>query len=202
MPLLGDIAIVLQCSGTKYLQCIFCIIIIFCEDKNITVLMYGGGMRRYMVMHFSNDLIQMKVVSSEGTSRSFPVWRKCVLSQLIMVFVHDTLTLYNVLFDFELFLSYLFLFCDGGPIRQKSRLFEVGADQTRVESFADINGGAQREVPPYYVWNDCVFRRCMSHESMLSSSIPRYVCCSTSVSGTPAIIIHFDFGCVSFSLIS
>ena len=51
MPLLGDIAMELQCSGTKYLQCIVCIIIIFCEDKNITVLMCGGGgMRRDMVM--------------------------------------------------------------------------------------------------------------------------------------------------------
>ena len=29
----------------------------------------------------------------------------------------------------------------------------MGADQTGVESFADINGGAQREVPPYHVEN-------------------------------------------------
>ena len=41
------------------------------------------------------ELIQMKVVASEGTSRSFAVWRKCVLSQLIMGFVHNTLTLYK-----------------------------------------------------------------------------------------------------------
>ena len=31
-------------------------------------------------------LVRMKVVASEGTSRSFTVWRKCVLSQLIMGF--------------------------------------------------------------------------------------------------------------------
>ena len=42
-------------------------------------------------MHCSNGLPRMKAVASEGTSRSFTVWRKCVLSQLIMGFVHDTL---------------------------------------------------------------------------------------------------------------
>ena len=47
------------------------------------------------VMHCSNGLIRMKVVSSEGTSRSFAVWRKCVLSQLILGFVHNSLTLYK-----------------------------------------------------------------------------------------------------------
>ena len=46
-------------------------------------------------MHCSNGLIRMKVVASEGTSGSFTVWRKCVLSQLIMGFIHDTLTLYK-----------------------------------------------------------------------------------------------------------
>ena len=49
-------------------------------------------------MHCSNGLIGMEVVASEGTSRSFTVWRKCVLSQLIMDFVHDTLTLYKAQF--------------------------------------------------------------------------------------------------------
>ena len=33
------------------------------------------------------------------------------------------------------------------------RVFEVGADQTGVEGFADINGGAQSEVPSYHVEN-------------------------------------------------
>ena len=33
------------------------------------------------------------------------------------------------------------------------RVFEVGADQTGVEGFADINGGAPREVPSYHVEN-------------------------------------------------
>ena len=41
-------------------------------------------------MHCSNGLIRMKVVASEGTSRSFTVWRKCVLSQLIVGFVGPT----------------------------------------------------------------------------------------------------------------
>ena len=49
-------------------------------------------------MHCSYGLIRMKVVAFEGTCRSFTlftVWRKCVLSQLIMGFVHDTPTLYK-----------------------------------------------------------------------------------------------------------
>ena len=50
-----------------------------------------------MVMHCSNGLVRMKVVASEGTNRSFSVWRKCVLSQLIMCFVHDTLPLSKAL---------------------------------------------------------------------------------------------------------
>ena len=38
-----------------------------------------------------------------------------------------------------------------------------------------------RIMPRIQVDFDCVFRRCMSQESMLSSSIPRYGWCSTSV---------------------
>ena len=42
----------------------------------------------------------------------------------------------------------------------------MGADQTGVESFADINGGAQRDVPSHIMLRirvdfDCVFRRCI-----------------------------------------
>ena len=51
----------------------------------------GGCMSRDKGhMHCSNGLIRMKVVASEGTSRSFTVWRKCVLSQLIVGFVGPT----------------------------------------------------------------------------------------------------------------
>ena len=110
------------------------------------------------VMHCSNGLIRMKVVASEGTSRSFTVWRKCVLSQLIMGTWHidavqsaapvgySTLTLsswywhclsvriswlQNGLLGFELFLSYLFWFCDGGPKQQKSIRGGGGPDWCR-----------------------------------------------------------------------
>ena len=63
-------------------------------------------------MHCSNGLIRMKVVAFEGTSRSFTVWRKCVLSQLIMGFVHNTLTLYLFVLAFFIVLqlsSYLLI---------------------------------------------------------------------------------------------
>ena len=48
-------------------------------------------------MHCSNGLIRMKVVASEGTSIGALQYGgiKCVLSQLIMGFVHNTLTLYK-----------------------------------------------------------------------------------------------------------
>ena len=40
-----------------------------------------------------------------------------------------------------------------------------------------------RIMPRIQVDFDCVFHRCMSHDSMLSSSITRYGWCSTSVVG-------------------
>ncbi len=57
----------------------------------------------------------------------------------------------NGLLGFELFLSIDFGFVIGVPYSR--RVFEVGADQTGVESFADINGDAQSEVPSYHVEN-------------------------------------------------
>ena len=69
---------------------------------------------------------------------------------------------------------------------------------TKLRNYG-IRGDELSWFTSYLTDFDCVFRRCMSQESMLPSSIPRYGWCSTSVSGTPAILY---FGCVSFSLIS
>ena len=86
------------------------------------------------------------------------------------------------------------------------RVFEVGADQTGVESFTDINGGAQSEVPSYHVELILIVcfadvypgRACYPVQSRGMGVVP-----SESVVPRPYYThIHFDFGDVSFSLIS
>ena len=79
-------------------------------------------------------------------------------------------------------------------------------DQTDVDSFADINGGAQREVPLYHV--ELILIVCFA------DVCPRRACCPVQFRGMGCVQpqsmvprpyhthIHFDFGCLSFSFIS
>ena len=135
---------------------------------------------------------------AEGTSRSFTVWRKCVLSQLIVLCTWHTdavqsaapegysiLTrsswywhclsvriswLQNGLLGFKLFLSYLFWFCDEGPTQQKSIRGGGGPDWCRGLC------GYQWRCP---AWSSLV--SCWEYELILNVCFadvcPRRACC-------------------------